>query len=216
MDITYLGQASFKIKTKTGSLVTDPYDSKILGLKFPATEADIVTISHNHADHNAVENVANTKKVISGPGEYEINGISVIGIQTYHDDKKGAERGKNTIYIIEAEGFRLLHLGDLGHKLEDHEIKEIGVIDVLFIPVGGYYTIDAKQGVEVYKQVGASIIVPMHYAVAGLNDEIAQNLLPVDDFLKESGLRVENLPKLSLKEGDKLSDEEYAVVLEKK
>lgn len=217
MEITSLGHASFKIKTKTTTIVTDPYDGNMLGVKFPKTDANIITISHHHPDHDKVENVSpagDKIKIVDGPGEYEIGGVSIIGIQTFHDDKKGAERGKNTIYVIEIDGVRLLHLGDLGHKLTDDQIKEIGNIDVLFIPVGGTYTIDAKTAVEVVKQIGASIIIPMHFDVPGL--ALSQKLSSVDEFLTESALRVEKLPKLIVKEGDIKSDEEYAVILEKK
>ncbi len=206
MEISFLGHSSFKIKAKNTTLITDPYDSDMVGIKFPKTESDIVTISHHHKDHDAVSNISDVKKIIDGPGEYEIAGISVIGIASFHDDKKGAERGKNTMYIIEAEGLRLLHLGDLGHKLEDSQIKEIGNIDILFVPVGGVYTIDAKTAVEVQKQIGASVIIPMHFS---------GNLASIDEFISESGLRVEKLPKLTLKAGD-LGEEEYAVILEKK
>src|SRR5579859_3239225 len=139
MEITYLGHSSFKIKGKSTSVVTDPFDSEMLGMKFTKIDGDIVLISHHHRDHDKIENVTNVKKVIDGPGEYEVAGVSVIGIKTYHDDKKGAERGKNTIYVIEIEGLRFLHLGDLGHKLEDFELKEIGTIDILMIPVGGTF-----------------------------------------------------------------------------
>lgn len=216
MEITYLGHASFKIKGKTGSIITDPYDGKMLGLKFPVSEADIVTLSHHHPDHNKVENVSNVKKVVDGPGEYEINGVSIIGLPTFHDDKKGAERGKNTIYIIEIDGLRLLHLGDLGHKLDDATVKDIGNIDILMIPVGGSYTIDAATAIEVYKQIGASIIIPMHFKPEGADNEILNKLTTVEDFLTQSGLRVEKLPKLSIKEGDINSDEEYVSVLTQK
>jgi len=114
------------------------------------------------------------------------------------------------------DGVRLLHLGDLGHKLTDEEIKEIGSIDILFIPVGGTYTIDAKTATEVCKQIGPSIIIPMHFKPEGVDNEILNKLATLDEFLKESDLRVEKLPKLNIKEGDIVSDEEYAVVLEKK
>lgn len=216
MDITYLGHSSFKIKGKTASLVVDPFDEKFIGIKFPKTDADILLISHHHHDHDKAENVISVKRIIDGPGEYEINGVSIIGIQTFHDDKKGAERGKNTVYVIEIDGIRLLHLGDLGHRLTDDQVKEIGNIDILFLPVGGLYTIDSKLAIEVYKQIGAAIIIPMHFKPDGSENEILKGLSGVDEFLKESGLRVEKLPKLSIKEGDIKSDEEYAVVLEKK
>ena len=216
MEITYLGHSSFKIKGKSTTVITDPYDSDMVNMKFPKTEGDLVTISHHHDDHDAVENISNVKKVIDGPGEYEVSGVSIIGLQTFHDDKKGEERGKNTIYVIEIDKFRLLHLGDLGHKLDDNQIKEIGTIDILFIPVGGFYTIDAKVAVEVQKQIGASIVIPMHFKTDGLNPELSKNLSSVDAFIQESGLRVEKLPKLNIKEGDINSEDEYAVILEKK
>lgn len=220
MDITYLGHSSFKIKGKTASVITDPYDEKIIGLKYPKIEADIVTVSHHHGDHDKVENVtpATDKKikVIDGPGEYEVQGISIIGISSFHDNKNGEERGKNTMYVIEVDGLRLLHLGDLGHKLEDKEIKEISNIDILFLPVGGYYTIDPKQAIEVYKQIGASVIIPMHFRPSGIENDVLDRLVTIEDFTKEANLRVENLPKLTLKEGDLTSDEEYICLLEKK
>src|SRR5258706_1744173 len=214
MEITYLGHSAFKIKGKSISIITDPYSSDKVGLKFPKSEAEIETVSHHHKDHDFVESVAGIKKVIDGPGEYEIAGVSIIGISSFHDDKKGAERGKNTIYVIEIDNMRLVHLGDLGHKLDETQIKEIGTIDIAFIPVGGTYTIDAKVAVEVVNQIGASIIIPMHYDVVGLT--LSEKLDPVDTFLTESGLRVENLPKLNIKEGDITSDEKHVVILEKK
>lgn len=216
MEITYLGQSSFKIKTKDTIVVTDPYNSEMIGMKFTKTEADIVTISHHHADHDAIENVTDVKKIVDGPGEYEIKGVSIIGVASFHDDKKGAERGKNTIYVLEAENLRLLHLGDLGHKLTDEEVKEIGNIDIMFIPVGGFYTIDSKVAAEVVKQIGASIIIPMHFKPEGISNEILDKLEPVENFITETSLRVEKLPKLTIKKDAINSEEEYAVILEKK
>ncbi len=216
MDITYLGHSSFKIKGKITTVVTDPYDSEMVGLKFPKTDGEIITVSHDHSDHNKTDVVTNVKKVITGPGEYEISGVSIIGVQSFHDDKKGKERGKNTLYVIEIDGVRILHLGDLGHKLGDSDIKEIGNIDILFVPVGGKFTLGPKEAMEVVKQVGPSIIIPMHYKAEGMNPEAFGELATLDDFLKESGIRVEKLPKLSVKEGGFKEDEEYIVVLEKK
>lgn len=216
MDITYLGHSSFKIKGKVTTVITDPYDSEMVGLKFPKIDGDIITVSHDHPDHNKVEVVTNVKKVITGPGEYEISGVSIIGVQSFHDNKKGEERGKNTLFVIEIDGIRLLHLGDLGHKLSESDLKEIGNIDILFVPVGGTFTLGPKEAWEVVKQVGPSIIIPMHYKSEGMNLESFGELGVVEDFLKESNLRVEKLPKLSVKEGGFKEDEEYIVVLEKK
>ncbi len=217
MDITYLGHSSFKIKTKTATIVTDPYDSKAVGLKFSGPEGDIVTISHSHQDHNAADKVSGVKKVFEGPGEYEVMGVSIIGYPSYHDDKKGEERGKNTIFVFEFEGLRIAHLGDLGHSLNDDLVNEMGSIDVLMIPVGGKFTLNAKEAVEVVGKIDPYFIIPMHYAVPGLNAQTFEGLEPVETFLKEIGMTVENLPKFSLKREDILDNQSSKViVLEKK
>lgn len=217
MDIIYLGHSSFKIKTKLGTLVTDPYDPKMVGLKYSGGEADVATISHDHADHNAIENIEGIKKVFTGPGEYEVSGISIMGYQTFHDDKKGEERGKNTIYVYEADGLRLAHLGDLGHTLSEDMIDKIGDIDVLMIPVGGEFTIGPKEASEIVSKVDPYFVIPMHYKIEGMKEELSESLLPVEDFLKESGLPVENLPKFTLKKEDIMEDQNTkAIVLEKK
>lgn len=217
MEISYLGHSSFKLKYKTANVVTDPFDPKMVGLKYSGVEAEIVTVSHFHADHNSTDKIASTKKILDGPGEYEVAGISVMGYPTFHDNKKGEERGKNTIYIFEAEGLRIAHFGDLGHILNDNLYDEIGDIDVLMLPVGGFYTIGPKEAVEIVTKVEPSFVIPMHYAVEGMNSDIKEKLLPVDDFLKESGLIVETLPKFTLKKED-INDEQTTkvIVLERK
>lgn len=217
MDITYLGHSSFKIKTKTGTLIADPFDSKMVGLKYSGGEAEVATISHDHKDHNAVERISGIKKVFTGPGEYEVSGISIIGFKTYHDNKKGEERGKNTVYVYEAEGLRLAHLGDLGHMLDEEMIDEIGDVDVLMIPVGGEYTIGPKEACELISKIEPYFVIPMHYKVEGMDSGLSEKLLPVENFLKESGLMTENLPKFSIKKEDILESENTKViVLEKK
>ena len=140
MDITSFGQSSFKIKGKTATLVTDPYDSAFTGLKFPKhVEADIVTVSHNHEDHNAISQIEGNPFVVSGPGEYEIKGVGIVGIPSDHGN---GIKEINTIYRIEMEDLSILHLGDLGRMLTSTEIGELDGVDILMIPVGGTYTID--------------------------------------------------------------------------
>jgi len=215
MDITYLGHSSFRLRGKYASLITDPYIESEVGLKFPKVSADIVTVSHEHPDHNNVEAVKDIKKDIRGAGEYEISGISIIGIPTFHDDKKGTLRGKNTVYIIEDGDLRLVHLGDIGHKLSEGVLEEIGVIDVMMIPVGGVYTIGPSDAAEIVREIEPSIVIPMHYQVPGLRKDTFEKLAQVDEFLKEVGLGVERLDKLSVKKSD-LLEEHKVVVLEKK
>lgn len=216
MDITYLGHSSFKIKGKTVALITDPFDPAMVGIKFPKNEADLVTVSHDHKDHNMVSLVGGVKRVIDKPGEYEIAGTSVIGIQSFHDDQKGAERGKNIIFVIEMDGLRLCHLGDLGHALSDETVAAIGDIDILFVPVGGTYTIDYKIASDVVNAIEPKVIIPMHYQTDELNAENFADLGKVDSFLTQMALRVERLPKLQIKAGELSPEDEYIVVLERK
>jgi L-ascorbate metabolism protein UlaG (beta-lactamase superfamily) len=215
MDIFYLGHSSFRLKGKTASLVTDPFDPEMVGLKYSGVEGDIVTVSHEHHDHSKVDLVKGAKRVIEGPGEYEMMGVSVLGFSSYHDNKKGEERGKNTIYVIEMDGLRLAHLGDLGHELSEELVENLGDIDILFIPVGGVYTIGPVEAVKVVQAVEPSFVIPMHFQTPGLNPETFKGLEPVETFLKEVGLAVERLPKLSIKKED-LGEEQKVVVLEKK
>jgi L-ascorbate metabolism protein UlaG (beta-lactamase superfamily) len=196
-------------------VVTDPYDEKVG--KFPKDiEAQIVTVSHRHFDHNKVEKVKGNPFVIDGPGEYEVGGVSVIGVATFHDDKMGADRGLNTIYVIEIDGLRLVHTGDLGHKLNDEQLEDIGSVDVAMVPVGGEFTLDAKQAGEVVRQLDPWVVIPMHYKQEGLSDEGFSKLSGVEDFLKEMGRnQVEPLPKLTIS-ADRLPEELQVVVLERK
>lgn len=212
MDITYFGHSSFRIKGKKASLVTDPFDKNSVGFKYPSNiKADIVTISHDHDDHNNRSAVKGEPKVLNGPGEYEVKGISVIGLPSYHDDKKGEERGKNTIYIIEVDEYRIVHLGDLGHKLSDSMIGQIGDVDVLLVPVGGVYTIDSKAASELVKSVEPKIAIPMHYKTKKHNPKVFSELTDEKPFLAEVGLMVENEKKLTL--NTILSEEDQKVVL---
>jgi len=213
VDISWFGQSYFRIKGKTSTVVIDPYDPAITGLKLPKEViADAVLQTHSHADHANVSSVSGDPIVVTGPGEYEVKGISVLGIQTYHDKVKGAERGLNTVYNVNFEGLNIVHLGDLGHLLSEEQIREIGVTDILMIPVGGTYTIDAKLAAEVVNQLEPKIILPMHYGgVPDLKIELA----PLTDFLKEMGKEVsEPVAKLTISK-DKLSDEPQIVVLQK-
>jgi L-ascorbate metabolism protein UlaG (beta-lactamase superfamily) len=215
MDITYLGHASFRLKGKNASLVTDPFDPQAVGLKYPSVEADIVTISHDHNDHNKVELVKNVKRVINGPGEYEVSGVSIVGVSAFHDDKSGEQRGKNTIYVIEMDGLRTVHLGDLGHKLTGDTLEDMGAIDVLMVPVGGEYTIGLSAAIEIVRTIEPSVVIPMHYKVPGVVEETFGKLLNVDAFLTEIGLSVERVSKLVVKRSD-LMGEQKVVVLEKR
>jgi L-ascorbate metabolism protein UlaG (beta-lactamase superfamily) len=212
MEITHLGHSSFRIKGKNTAIIFDPYFSEAVGLKFPKVEADIVTISHFHNDHNNVSGFPNAF-IVDGPGEYKIKEVDILGIKTYHDENQGSERGKNTVFQIRLEGISLVHLGDLGHMLSDAQDEMLGVVDVLFVPVGGKYTIDSGKAGEVVAKLEPKIVIPMHYGAGGLSDSF-KDLLPVENFLKVIG-KSEITPQEKLViTKDKLPDEMQVVVLE--
>lgn len=217
MDINYLGHAAFRLRGKTGVVVCDPFDSDMVGLKMPQVDADIVTVSHDHGDHNAASSVkkkGDEKIVITGPGEYEIKGIDVIGVASFHDDKKGGERGKNTIFKFNIDNVSLVHLGDLGHKLAEKQVSALNGVDVLLMPVGGIYTIDARAAVGVVAQLEPRIVIPIHYKRPGMKPETFSQLSEVSEFLKEIGKEsIQPQQKFSIKQGD-LPEEMQVVILE--
>lgn len=169
MKIKWNGHASFTITAGDGTvIVTDPYepgcfDGAIKYEKIP-DKANIVTVSHDHADHNYVEGLAGSPEVIRGTGIAQ--GISFRGVNTYHDASGGKERGENTIIVFEVDGIKLCHLGDLGHELSDDKLKEIGKVDILMIPIGGTFTIDPKEASSILSALKPKIAIPMHYKTA--------------------------------------------------
>lgn len=212
MEITFLGHASFRLKGKNAIAVIDPFDSAAVGLKFPrAVEADVVTVSHDHKDHNAVEAVGGSAYVISGPGEYEVKGISIIGVGTYHDAVDGKEHGKNTIYRYVIDGVHVAHLGDLGHQLNTDQLDMLSGTDVLMISVSGKYLTN-KETIELIAKIEPKIVIPMHYKQVG-HATLFQSLPEVSVFLSEFGKVEQRLPKLSIAK-DKLPPELQVVVLE--
>ena len=184
MEISWLGHSCFAIKGKGGNIITDPYHPNF-GYSLGKPKADIVTLSHFHLGHSYVEGIANDPKQIKGPGEYEIGGIFITGIATFHDDEGGNIRGKNTIYNIEMEGVTLCHLGDLGHPLTPQLVEEIGAIDILFLPVGEMSTIPVSTAMKIVNQLNPRIVIPMHYKT----EAIVRNLEPVDKFLNKMGIQ---------------------------
>ncbi|MBP9813783.1 MBL fold metallo-hydrolase [Candidatus Woesebacteria bacterium] len=215
MEITALGLSSFKLRGKQATVVTDPYDSKAVGLKFPKNvEADVITVSHDHPDHNEVTAVGGSPFIVSGPGEYEIKGVMVIGVATFHDDTQGADRGKNTIYRIEIDGVKVGHLGDLGHVLSSAQVDSLNGVDVLFVPVGGVYSLDPVKAAQVISDLDPHIVIPMHYNVEGLEEKTYGALSPVSAFLKQMNKEsVVPVSKLSVSK-DKFAPEMQVVVLE--
>ena len=213
MYITWLGQSCFKLQDKIGSdgvtLVTDPYSDDI-GLKMPRFEADIVTVSHSHHDHNNIGALRGNPFIIDTAGEYETKGVFVEGVEAWHDAAEGKERGKNIIYRIEMEDISITHLGDLGHILDAKQLEKLEGTDILLIPVGGKYTINAAKAVEVISQIEPRIIIPMHYKVPGLKIDLDG----VEKFIKELGLKPRQEEKLKILKKDLPQEDMELVVLE--
>jgi len=192
MKIKWLGHASFMITSDTGiKIITDPYATgEKLNYGEIRESADIVTVSHGHGDHNNVAAVRGNPEVVRRTAT--VKGVEFRGIPTYHDDAEGQQRGENTIFCFEVDGIRVCHLGDLGHPLDDKQVAELGSVDILLIPVGGYYTIDARVATEVCNRLKPRVIIPMHYKT----DKLAYPIAGVDEFLQGKG----NLSRLDTTE----------------
>jgi L-ascorbate metabolism protein UlaG (beta-lactamase superfamily) len=189
-DIQYLGHSCFRLRGRDGIVLCDPFDRSV-GLDIGRPTAQIVTVSHAHPDH---ANLAAVKPMrerifpIEGPGEYEVSGVMITGVRTFHDKHKGAELGNNTVYVIHLDDVVFCHLGDLGHELTTHQLDEIGNVDVLFIPVGGGETIGPSEAVSVISQIEPRIVIPMHYALRGQRS-FTSDLAPLEKFTHEIGMK---------------------------
>ena len=194
MTINWYGQSCFRVESKGVSLLFDPF-SKEIGLRAPRLNDNIFLVTHEHYDHNNAKDVPSEAFVIHGPGEYEKSGVYAEGILSYHDNSQGAERGLNTIYVVRMEDMRLCHMGDFGQaKLTDEQIEAIGDIDVLFIPVGGKYTINGSEAADIVREIEPKIVIPMHYKIPDLNMDIEGP----QKFLKEMGIKPEEVETLRI------------------
>lgn len=182
MKIQWLGHSAFKLMESTGTtIVTDPYDGDYVGYDMPYVDnVDIVTCSHNHNDHNALNLVGGTPTFLNTEGAFEINGVHIYSMRGYHDNNKGADRGSNLIFKFRMDGVEICHLGDIGEECSIDICAEIGSVDILLIPVGGNYTIDADTAKEYVDLLMPDIVVPMHYKTRDCEIDIDK----VDSFLK--------------------------------
>jgi L-ascorbate metabolism protein UlaG (beta-lactamase superfamily) len=183
MKIKWLGHASFLITSEDGTkIITDPYEP-ILGMKYGEIKesADIVTVSHEHGDHNNVAAVQGNPQVLREATPVEVKGIQFSGIDTYHDNSGGSERGSNVIFCFEVDGIKVCHFGDLGHMLSDEQVASIGKVDIMLVPVGGNFTIDAKIATDIVGKLSPAVVIPMHYQ----NDRCPEfPIAKVDVFLE--------------------------------
>ena len=197
-DIYYLGHACFRLRGRDGIVLCDPYDRSV-GLDIGRPTAHIVTVSHAHPGHShtvAVRPVRDQVFQIEGPGEYEVRGVFITGVRTYHDKDQGATLGTNTVYVIRLDDVIYCHLGDLGHDLTQSQLEDIGNVDVLFVPVGGGETIGPAEAAGVISQIEPRVVIPMHYAIPHLPE---RGLAPLEAFTEELGVKDSSLQeKVSL------------------
>lgn len=194
MEIIWLGHSCFRIRAREATVLTDPCPPAS-GYNIGKPTADIVTISHGHDNHNFLKAVAGAPRVIDRAGEYEIHGAFITSLATYHDARRGEERGKNLAFVIEMEDIKICHLGDLGHAPTAEQAEEMTGADVLMVPVGGQTTIDGAKAAEIVSLLEARIVIPMHYGAVPFKGKLD----PPDRFLKEMGVTViEPQPKLTV------------------
>jgi L-ascorbate metabolism protein UlaG (beta-lactamase superfamily) len=210
MEISWLGHSCFRIRGSHGIVITDPYPPET-GYLLGKPTARVVTVSHQHPDHNYTQGIGNEFKIISRPGEYEVSDVMIIGITTFHDAEQGKLRGKNTVFLITIDDISICHLGDLGHTLSSQQKEQLGHIDVLLVPIGGDSTINASTAIEVMRQLEPKIVIPMHYKTPVVNND---RLETVERFIREMGLtNAQVQPKLTISRSS-MPETTQVVVLE--
>ncbi|MDR3561642.1 MAG: MBL fold metallo-hydrolase [Negativicutes bacterium] len=183
MKIKWLGHSCFLLTSVSGiRIVIDPFNETV-GYKVPSEEADIVSTSHDHFDHNYVQAIKGPFKRIDKPGHFSESGIEIVGIPTFHDEAGGSKRGQNIIFKFTVDGLNICHCGDLGHVLSAEQAKALGAVDVLLVPVGGFYTIGPDEAAAVVKLLKPKVIIPMHFKTPPIEFPIAG----VDQFLTKMG-----------------------------
>jgi len=194
MEIVWLGHSCFRIRGKEATIVTDPFD-KTLGYPVRKPTASIVTVSHNHPQHSFVDGITGDPRVVSRPGEYDIANVFINGIATFHDNEKGAVRGKNTVFFMEIDEVKVCHLGDIGHVPTSEQIEQMSGVDILMVPVGGLSTINAAAAAETIGLLEPKLIIPMHFKT----EVVKMELEPLEHFIKVMGLKeVISQPKLNV------------------
>ncbi len=207
MKISWLGHASFLIESGGKKLITDPFNEK-LGYPPYDEEVDIATVSHEHWDHSATDILKGNPVVVKGTGEFNVGGFQIIGFSTFHDKSSGKKRGINTVYKICIEGINLLHMGDLGHLLSPEQYLGLGKVDLLLLPVGGVYTVDADEAYQIVKAINPAVVIPMHFNTPHLCfklDPVEQFTSKFDQVIKQPFLEIT---------ADKLPEQVEIIVLD--
>ncbi|MDD3491606.1 MAG: MBL fold metallo-hydrolase [Candidatus Pacebacteria bacterium] len=211
MIIQWFGHSFFRLETKGKVIAIDPYSEEATGLKPSRFKADILLITHQHEDHNNKSVIMGEPFVLEGPGELEMGGIFIDGLQSFHDKERGQSRGENTIFVIKSEEIVVCHLGDLGEpQLREESLEKVGEADILLVPVGGNYTINYEEAISFINQIEPKIIIPMHYALPQLKIKLD----PLDKFVKAIGKKPETVDKLIIRKNT-LPEETKLIVLNK-
>ena len=211
MIFTCIGHAKFLIELENGMrIITDPYDATC-GYPVTPVQGDVVLVSHGHHDHNAVDTIPGTPRIISQAGVYDLeDGVSIIAVEAFHDDAEGAKRGKTLLFSIRAEGLNAVHLGDLGHLPTQEQAEKLSPVDVLLVPVGGFYTIDAQTARKTAELLSARVVLPMHYRTKANAD---WPIAPVEAFTGLYEQPCEELDLLRVAKGDLLCQPDVAVLI---
>ena len=210
MILSCIGHAKFLVELESGlRILTDPYDPSC-GYPVTLVTADVVLVSHGHGDHAAVDTVPGEPRILREAGEYELApGVTVTAVEACHDDKGGAQRGKNLLFLIQAEGLRVAHLGDLGHLPTEEQVKALAPLDAVMIPVGGHFTIDAATAKKVAEMLQARVVLPMHYNTGATS---GWPIKPVTEFTALYDETAEELDLLRLTAGDMMCQPHLAIL----
>lgn len=208
MELTWYGLACFRISDRRLKVVTDPYGPD-MGLTLPRLRADVVTISHDRPGHNYIKAVRGYRKVLDGPGEYEIGGVFITGIRTWH--RGGRDSGEsNTIFLFDFGNITVCHLGDLGYVPKQEEIELLGEVSVLLVPIGGHDTLNGAEAAEVVSLIEPAYVIPMHYSLPGLTIDLD----PLSKFLREMGVsEPKELDSLKISSKTDLGEETEIILL---
>ena len=210
MIIRYLGHAFFTLTLENGTTIAmDPYGEFY---QYPQRKvaADIVTMSHHHYDHDGVVAIITEYRSVDTAGAHALHGVNITGIPTFHDHHQGAHRGNNLFFVVEAEGLRIGHAGDLGHLPTQEQLNAIGKLDILLLPVGGTYTVDAHEAMQVWQMIQPKVCIPMHYRTKFNPD---MKVTGLEDFLQAAGSETTTIPLMRATAGD-MSERTPLVVLE--
>lgn len=217
MIVNYYGHACFKLKGSNGTVVADPYKPYV-GFELPNLSADIITVSHDNPAHNNHQAISGTARrnnpfLIDKPGEYEVLGISVFGVNSSINGGEKVAPEENCVFTALIDGLKVCHLGSLSHLLDEKAVAEIGLVDILFLPVGNYLSLDENKAIKVARSLEPNIVIPMSYKLPEHEEKVFADMKPLDDFLKAFETETQPIDKLNISRSN-LPEEMELVILD--